>query len=109
MCLQKSSVAPWDSWNWAGDKIVPTPIVNASRPVAGTKKRYDIDIREFLTTVNNAVVHEHLGKLTDSLPANEQALFRSHSPNSFDFRADKVVEFVSQLKYIPPKSISKRC
>lgn len=108
MCLQKSSVAPWDSWNWAGDEIIPSPIVRASRTVPGTRKRYNIDIREFLTTTNNAVVHEHLGQLIDSLPVAEQGMFRSHAPGSFDLRADRVVEFSSKLKYLSAANLTGR-
>src|SRR5262249_43513014 len=95
MCMQKSAVLPWDSYNWSGDEIIPSPIIRASRPVPGTNKRYNIDIREFLTTTNNAVVHQYLDELIHGLPQDEQALFRSHSPGSFDLRTDKVVQFVS--------------
>ncbi len=108
MCVQKSAVMPWDSWNWSGDQIIPTPIIRASRNIPGTSKRYDIDIREFLTTTNNAVVHRHLGELIRQLSASDQALFRSHSPGSFDLRADKVVAFVSTLKYKAPANREKR-
>ncbi len=92
MCLQKSSVLPWDSWNWSGDEIIPSPIIRASRCIPGTKRRYDTDIREFLTTTNNAVVHQCLGQLISALPHQEQAAFRSHSPKSFDLRADRVYQ-----------------
>ena len=109
MCLQSSSVARWHSWNWSGDEIVHSPIVPASRTIPGKKKRYPIDIREFLTTTNNAVVHQSLDELIKSLPASEQSLFRSHSKGSFDFRADKVAQYVGQLRYLPNANVVQRC
>lgn len=109
MCLQTSSVARWHAWNWAGDEIVYDPIIPASRTIPGKKKRYPIDIREFLTTTNNAVVHRALDDLTKKLPASEQSLFRSHSRGSFDFRADKVAAYVGQLRYMPQANVVQRC
>ena len=109
MCLQTSSVKPWDSWNWSGDEIVHEPIIRASRLVPGTKKRYAIDIREFLTTTNNAVVGRALGQLISGLPAQDQALFRSHAAGSFDFRADEVARFVGKLRYKSSPNRTARC
>lgn len=109
MCLQSSSVLPWDSFNWAGDEIVYNPIIRASRTIPGKKKRYDIDIREFLTTRDNAVVGQALGDLINKLSPVDQALFRSHAPGSFDLRADKVVEYVSTLAYLPSANKEPRC
>jgi hypothetical protein len=99
MCLQSSAVKPWQAWNWSGDEIVHKPIVPASRTIPGTRKRYPIDIREFLATTSNAVVSETLGTLIDELPPAEQALFRSHARGSFDFRTDQIVRFVGRLGY----------
>lgn len=106
MCLQTSSVARWQSWNWSGDEIVHSPIVPASRTIPGKKKRYPIDIREFLTTTNNAVVHRSLNDLIQSLAPAQQSLFRSHSRGSFDFRADQVTAFVGRLKYLPKANLN---
>lgn len=100
MCLQTSAVQPWYTWNWSGDEIVYNPIIPASRTIPGKTKRYPIDIREFLTTTNNAVVSQAVGRIIHALPASEQSLFRSHSRGSFDFRADKVAEFVGGLRYM---------
>ncbi len=108
MCLQKSSVCPWDSWNWAGDEIIHRPIIRASRQIPGRKRRYDIDIREFLTTKNNAVVGRALGELIAALPAESQAGFRSHATGSFDFRADRIKEFLGKLRYLPDANRSGR-
>jgi len=109
MCLQTSSVKPWDSWNWSGDEIIHKPIIRASRRIPSKKKRYDIDIREFLTTRDNAVVAQTLGELVAGLPAQDQALFRSHAVGSFDFRADNVVQFVSKLDYRKSPNQAGRC
>ncbi len=109
MCLQISSIKPWDGWNWSGDEIIHKPIIRASRQIPGKKKRYDIDIREFLTTTDNAVVARTLGELVASLPAEEQARFRSHDAGSFDFRDDKLVQFVGTLRYRAAANKSSRC
>lgn len=109
MCLQTSSVKPWDSWNWSGDQIIHKPIIRASRLIPSKKKRYDIDIREFLTTTDNAVVGQALGELISGLPAQDQALFRSHAAKSFDFRADKVAQFVGKLRYKASPNKAGRC
>jgi hypothetical protein len=104
MCLQISLVKPWDSWNWDGDEIIHKPIIPASRTVPNTKKRYPIDIREFLTTTDNAVVGENLGALIQSLTPSDQALFRSHSTGGFDFRVDTVLQSFSKLRYVQKAS-----
>ncbi len=100
MCLQTSAVTPWHDRNWEGDQIVHEPIIPASRTIPGTRRRYPIDIREFLTTTNNAVVNRKLGRLIDRLPPTEQAHFRSRSRGSFDFRADAVLDYVGTLRYL---------
>ena len=110
MCLQTSLVKSWHDWNWDGDEIVHLPIVPASRPIPGTKKKsqshYPIDIREYLTTTNNAVVGERLGDIIKNLPPAEQSLFRSHSRGSFDFRADTVLASFSDLRYRPKANLT---
>ena len=102
MCLQTSLIKPWNDWNWNGDEIVHLPIVPAARPIPGSKsrKRYPIDIREYLTTTNNAVVGERLGEIVRRMPANDQNRFRSKSKGSFDFRADTIAESFQELRYI---------
>jgi len=78
MCLQISLCQAWDSWNWDGDEIVHRPIIRLAHH-SQTKKRYPIDIREFLTTTDNAVVGENLGELIHGLSPSDQSSFRSHS------------------------------
>jgi len=102
MCLQVSSVLPWHDWNWSGDEIIHKPVIPACRPIPGARKgnRYPIDIREYLTTANNAVVSDTLATMAKELPPGEEALFRSHARGSFDFRADKVAQFFGRLRYL---------
>ncbi len=109
MCLQPSAILPWHEWNWNGDEIVYEPIIPASRTIPGTKQRYPIDIREFLTTRNNAVVNQKLGLLIDRLPASERARFRSHARGSFDFRVDAVLDYVGTLRYLRAANKAGRC
>lgn len=100
--MQASQVVPYQKWHWAGDEIVPNPVIPASRVVPGTKKaRYPIDVREYLSIQDNAVVRAELHRLLESLPAAEREPFFSRQPGCFDFRADKVVERVGRLKYLP--------
>jgi len=112
MCLQTSLVKSWNDWNWNGDEIVHLPIVPASRPIPGSTRkqtRYPIDIREYLTTTNNAVVGARLNSIIQKLPSDQQSLFRSHSQRSFDFRADLVVESFGDLRYLPHANVTTRC
>jgi hypothetical protein len=109
MCLQISLIKPWDSWNWEGDEIVHRPIIPASRTIPHTKKRYPIDIREFLTTTDNAVVGEKLGNLINSLSQSDQACFRSRSRGSFDFRAETILHSFSKLRYLRKANEVGRC
>ncbi len=111
MCLQISAVKPWDDWNWNGDEIVHLPIVPASRTIPGSKSksRYNIDIREYLTTTNNAVVGERLGDIIKKLSAEDQAKFRSHLQGSFDFRADTILESFRDLRYLPKANVTPGC
>ncbi len=99
MCLQISLVQPWNNWNWAGDEIVHQPIIPAARTIPNTKKRYSIDVREFLTTTDNAVVSEKLRGIVNQLTADEQSHFRSHAQGSFDFRADTIRQSFNQLHH----------
>src|SRR5436189_3485423 len=109
MCLQISLVKPWDSWNWEGDEIVHRPIIPASRTIPNKKNRYPIDIREFLTTTDNAVVSENLGELIQDLSTSDQACFRSHSKGSFDFRADTILQSFGHLRYLRKANKVGRC
>lgn len=121
MCFTLSKVKTTGKWNWEGDEIVHEPIIRASRKVPNTATQYDIDIREFLLTKDNAVVNRELGKIIDLLPIVQQSLFRSHKKGSFDFRVQKILEYVSRnIQYepvgrwfdawlFPDETLEKRC
>lgn len=104
MCFHTSQVIPYQRWHWAGDEIVPEPVVPAARSVPGARKRgYPIDIREFLSITDNAVVRHRLGKIVDALSLEEQRLFRSRGPGAFDFRVSVIVREFGKLDYVPSK------
>jgi len=102
MCMQFTPVRPYQRWNWGGDEIVSDTVIPASRTIPGTrKKRYDIDIREYLSIQDNAVIRAHWHRLLDRLPQAEQARLTSRKEGTFDFRARKVAEYVGGLRYRP--------
>ena len=101
MCLQPTSLRPWQRWHWAGDEIVHPSIIPASRTIPGTRRsRYPIDVREYLSIEGDAVIAAQLEGLRSELTAGEKDLFTSRRAGSFDFRAHKAVESVGRLKYI---------
>jgi len=98
MCLQPSRIQPYQRWRWAGDEIVADAIVPARRKIPGTPKAgYDVDIREFLSIEDDAVVHKHLEAAISRLPVAEQVLFRSRCPGAFDFRARTILRYLSRI------------
>jgi hypothetical protein len=102
MCLQPSAVRPYQRWHWAGDEIVPDPIIPASRVVPGTgKKHYPIDIREYLSIEDNAVIRHTLRRLVRGLKGTGKARFFSRHRGAFDFRALTVASLVGGLAYVP--------
>ncbi len=100
--MQATAVRPYQRWHWAGDEIVNEPVVPASRVVPGTtRKRYPIDIREYLSTAGNAVVRDALRRLVRGLKPAEKARLYSRRPGAFDFRAATVASFVGRMRYLP--------
>ena len=95
MCMQSSSVVPYQRWHWAGDEIVHETSIPASRPLPGVRqrKRYPIDIREFLSIEGNAVVRRELGTLFKRLSDGERLRFLARARGNFDFRAERVLAF----------------
>ncbi len=109
MCFAPSNVKDLSVWNWDGDVIIHQPIVPSGRGVVGVRPRrdYDIDVREFLTTANNAVMHR---VLQHDIPAyieqegSDLARFRARIAGSFDYRAAVITNFVSDaVAYQPGK------
>ena len=103
MCMRMSHVRPFQRWQWAGNEIVHNTIIPASRTVPGTKRKfYPIDIREYLSIDDNAVIRQTVKDIIAGLPAPSQVRFSSGLTGSFDFRADTVVEYVgNNLSYQP--------
>ncbi len=96
MCLAVTSVRPHQKWNWSGDEIIHQPVIPAVRPIPGVRgKRYEIDVREYLSIAGNAIVQRHLQELLASLSAAERARLSSDAPGSFDARARAVARHVS--------------
>jgi hypothetical protein len=102
MCLVQSNVRGIANWNWDGDVIVHRPIVPSSRPVVGTTSgnEYDIDVREFLVTENNAMIQktlrEDISDYIKTLPGGDLNLFQSKQVHSFDYRAFVISSYVSE-------------
>ena len=100
MCMRTTCVRPYQRWNWAGDEIVHDTAIPASRTLPGSRrKHYPIDIREFLSIEDNAVVRNHREILIEALPVEVQANFESRKPGSFDQRSLKVAQYMSRFHY----------
>jgi len=89
MCLSTSSIRSAAQWNWDGDHIVYKPVIPASRRIPGTRKRYQIDIREFIARKDSAVIKNALDDITKGLSDRDRAHFLSRHAGSFDFRMRK--------------------
>jgi hypothetical protein len=104
MCMQSSNVRPYQKWRWAGDQIFHDTIVPARRTIPGTKiKNYPIDIREFISFSNNAIVGKAIKTATENLPDHLRLQFYTDASGHFDFRADVIFEWLRTLTYIPGK------
>jgi len=100
MCMQTSHVRPYQKWNWAGDEIVHDTAIPASRTLpGGRKKRYPIDIREFLSIEDNAVVRMQMEGLIEELPAATRASFFTRASGTFDLRMTKIAAYMSRFHY----------
>jgi hypothetical protein len=101
MCLTNSRVDGLRSWNWDGERIIHDSIVPSSRPVVLRQTGwYDIDVREFLVSKDNAIMRRTLErdirKFIEKLEGASWELFLARTPGSFDLRAYVVTEFVSE-------------
>ena len=100
MCFAPSNVMPLGKWNWDGDVIIQQPIVPSGRKVVGVRSRrsYDIDVREYLTSGRNAVMER---VVREKLPrylrkhGGSVARFEARKQGSFDYRAAVVTNFVA--------------
>jgi hypothetical protein len=97
MCWQTTGIRPYQRWHWMGDEIVYDPVIPASRTIPGTKRvRYPIDIRQYLSISENAVIRGALETLRKGLSPHEQARFSTRKPGDFDLRARCVTAFISR-------------
>jgi len=102
MCTLSYPIRNLDKYNWDGDMIIHDCIVPSARPVAGftLKKEYEIDIREFLVTENNAVthktLHEDIEKFVKEEIQGDWDFFKSRDQGSFDYRTNIIVQWVSE-------------
>lgn len=110
MCLVQSNLGSLSKWNWDGDVIIHSPIVPSSRPVVGklSGNEYDIDVREFLITKNNALIQktlrENIPTYIKTLPGGDINIFNSRTATSFDYRAYVISSFVSEnIAYVGKK------
>jgi hypothetical protein len=102
MCLQHSAVRPYQKWNWAGNEIVQNTALKLNRIVLrkGTRiSKYEIDIREFISIENNAVIGKLLKSLVHKLPPDEQARFVNTDFGNRDFRVRCCQEYLKHFTY----------
>jgi hypothetical protein len=97
MCLQMNAVQPWQKWHWAGDEIHDT-IVPAARRVPGGG-RFDIDVREYLSVDQDAVVEREIHRFLAKQPDAVVRRFATRAPGNFDFRARCVREWLGEIVY----------
>lgn len=112
MCITRDRRQQLDRWNWDGDFVVHDCIVPSNRPAVGSRRHYDIDVREFLLTERNEVmrrtVHEELRRFVQCRPDGDWARFQSRAAGAFDYRASVVADFVAQRIAYPQAKSGKR-
>jgi len=96
MCLTLSNLYPLKDWNWDGDQIVHDTIIPGTRKTLYGQRWYEVDIREFLLFKDNAVIKRELARITKRLSDEDRWFFQSHETHSFDFRVQKILEYVSR-------------
>ncbi len=99
MCLISSPIKHWKKWNWDGDLIVHDSIVPSCRPAVGSRKNYDVDVREFLVSEHNVVMRRVLETdIQEYLREQngDSVFFSSRRPGSFDYRANIIAEYVAE-------------
>lgn len=100
MCFHHPLVASLSKWNWDGGSIVHDCIVPSSRWPVGRRggKQYEMDVREFLVSENNAIMKRTLReKLPDFMRAlNEDPVrFQGRAAGSFDYRAHIISAYIA--------------
>ena len=91
------------SWSWDGEVIVHKPVVPNARKQPITGRPYDVDVRAFLETTDNAILREALDSIAkEDLGEPHRSRFLARTPGSFDFRVEVLKRFVAEkVKYEP--------
>ncbi len=98
MCFAPSNIKNLSNWNWDGDVIIRQPIVPSGRHIIGSRKSYDIDVREFLTSNRNAVMERVIQEIIPRyIRKNNGKASRFVAPQkgSSDYRAAVITNFVA--------------
>ena len=107
MCLQTSSIRPYQKWNWNGSEIVYKTAIPTTRKLTKNKRtiyRFPVDIRQFITIENNAVVKDVIKDIIKHLSKKEQLKFLENKPTNFDFRVRQCQEYLNKMHYIDAKT-----
>lgn len=111
MCLAPSPVAGIATGSWDDAAVVFDTIVPSLRPVIGGRKNYDIDVRAFVVTQNNAVVRRALERdialfALELDPAHGHERLRERGRGCFDFRARAILGWVLRnVRYVARRGI----
>ncbi|MBI3856088.1 MAG: transglutaminase domain-containing protein, partial [Planctomycetes bacterium] len=108
--MRTTAVRPYQKWSWAGDRIVEKPLIPNARMLPAitgrrpgyTRKKFDVDARQFLSIEDDTVIQTELLAMIDALKPEEQLVFGSRLRGAFDFRTRQVLQYLEgRLKYYP--------
>jgi hypothetical protein len=98
MCLETCAVGGVSASVPQDAEVVFDVVLPSQRPVVGGKRSYDIDVREFLVTNNNALIartiERELLPFAAKLSPDGAERFRRRGAGAFDFRARVIVGWV---------------
>jgi hypothetical protein len=105
MCLETCAVGGVSTSVPEDAEVVFDVVLPSQRPVVGGKRNYDIDVREFLVTNNNALnartIERELLPFAAKLAPDGAERFRRRGAGSFDFRARVIVGWVlGNVRYL---------
>jgi len=86
MCKVHDFLEIQRAYNWDGDRIIHDSTVSRTRTIPGTKKKYEVDIRELLLSEHNSVVKAALEGIKERLPIKMYNRFIERKEGCFDFR-----------------------
>lgn len=105
MCMPASAVRGLSRWNWDGEYVVQDCTVPVSRVISGRNRRFEVDVRQFVSPSTNSALKKVLaGELLKSLPPDRRGMFMSREPGSFDLRADAICSWVGANIHYRPTS-----